>query len=188
MSKPDNEPIESPPDPAPETEPVPVERAEASEDQPTTSAEEDTGTDQAEEQTEETGEKETPKGPPPIALIVEDSKIIRRMLTMQIGTLGFEVLEAIHGQQALERLERIELERCKVIFLDIMMPEMDGLAFLQTARKTYGENLPPVIICTTKNDPKTVKAFAAAGAKGYILKPFKTEILQQKLRKLDLLP
>ncbi len=117
-------------------------------------------------------------------LVIEDSKLIRRMLVNQLKTWNMVVEEAENGKDALVKLEDLELDKLSLIITDILMPELDGAGFVSMAKERYGDKLPPVLVCTTDTDRETVQGFAALGVKGYLIKPFRTDQLIDKLRKV----
>lgn len=110
-------------------------------------------------------------------LIVDDSSVVRKVSRRMLEELGFDVIEAEDGLQALQECEKHSPD---AILLDWNMPVMDGLAFLESYRKTYG-NEKKVIFCTTENDIAKIQVAIAAGADEYIMKPFDAEILKTKL-------
>lgn len=118
-----------------------------------------------------------------VCLVVDDSRVIRRVARKILEELGFEVAEAADGQEA--------LDSCKVsmpdaILLDWNMPVMDGLEFLKAMRVLPGGDGPKVIFCTTENDLDHIQEAIQAGADEYIMKPFDSEIIDSKLRQVGL--
>ncbi len=110
-------------------------------------------------------------------LIVDDSKVIRKVARRILESLDFEIDEAADGQEA---LERVRLRVPDVVLLDWNMPVMSGLEFLRVLR-TEPIAQPKVVFCTTENDLAHIRAALDAGANEYVMKPFDREILQTKL-------
>ncbi len=117
-------------------------------------------------------------------LVVDDSRVVRKVARRILESNGFEVIEAGDGQQALDTC-RVSLPDC--ILLDWNMPVMDGLTFLQVLRKEFGPGNPPVLFCTTENDISHIEAAMSHGAQEYIMKPFDEDILTGKFAQVGLL-
>ena len=117
-------------------------------------------------------------------LIVDDSKVIRKVARHILETLEFQVEEAGDGREA---LDRCEAKMPDVVLLDWNMPVMNGLEFLKALRATPGGDAPIVIFCTTENRPQQIEEGILAGANEYIMKPFDQEILQSKFAEVGLL-
>lgn len=112
-------------------------------------------------------------------LIVDDSRVIRKVSRHILETLGFTVDEAEHGKDGLERcIESMP----DVILLDWNMPVMTGIEFISHLRKTPGGDKPKVVFCTTENDVAHIREAIDAGADEYVMKPFDHETLQIKLQ------
>ena len=112
-------------------------------------------------------------------LIVDDSKVIRKVARHILETLDFSVDEAEDGRQA---LDRCEASLPDVILLDWNMPVMSGMEFLRALRGSEQSSQPKVVFCTTENDIAHIRAAIAAGADEYVMKPFDRETLQSKLQ------
>lgn len=117
-------------------------------------------------------------------LHVDDSKAIRAIVRPILVNLGFEVLEAGDGAEA---LKICQTKLPTAILLDWNMPVMDGLAFLKALRASPHGDEPVVIFCTTENRPQQIQEGILAGANEYIMKPFDQEILQSKFINTGLL-
>ena len=112
-------------------------------------------------------------------LVVDDSKVIRKVARHILETLDFAVDEAGDGREALSRVE----ERMPdVVLLDWNMPLMSGIEFLKNLRSTSYPVQPKVVFCTTENDTAHIRAALEAGADEYMMKPFDRETLQSKLQ------
>lgn len=111
-------------------------------------------------------------------LIVDDSRIIRRVASKILYELGFEPDEAEDGKKALDSV-RIRMPDLAIVDWD--MPVMDGLAFVESLRKLPGGDKPIVIFCTAENEVHHIERALEAGADEYIMKPFDNEIMRSKL-------
>ena len=112
-------------------------------------------------------------------LVVDDSKVIRKVARHILETLNFQVEEAEDGREA---LSRCEASMPDVILLDWNMPVMSGMEFLRALRGGEHSEQPKVVFCTTENDIAHIRAAIAAGADEYVMKPFDRETLQSKLQ------
>ena len=112
-------------------------------------------------------------------LIVDDSKVIRKVARHILETLEFTVDEAEDGRQA---LDRVEASLPDVILLDWNMPVMSGMEFLRALRQNDYASQPKVVFCTTENDIAHIRAAIDAGADEYVMKPFDRDTLHSKLQ------
>ena len=112
-------------------------------------------------------------------LVVDDSKVIRKVARHILETLNFSVDEAEDGRAALDRCEAAMPD---VILLDWNMPVMSGMEFLRALRQTELPAQPKVVFCTTENDIAHIRAAIEAGADEYVMKPFDRDTLQSKLQ------
>jgi two-component system chemotaxis response regulator CheY len=112
-------------------------------------------------------------------LIVDDSKVIRKVARHILETLDFTVDEAEDGREA---LVRCDASMPDVVLLDWNMPVMGGMEFLRNLRQRSGGDAPKVIFCTTENDAAHIRAAIDAGADEYVMKPFDRETLESKLQ------
>ena len=120
---------------------------------------------------------------PRTCLIVDDSRVVRKVARRILEAHGYTVTEATDGRQALETC-RLGLPDC--VLLDWNMPVMDGLSFLRAFRAEFGPDNPPVVFCTTENDMAHIAQAIESGAQEYIMKPFDEEILVGKLAQVGL--
>lgn len=102
-------------------------------------------------------------------LVVDDAALVRLYFREALERAGFEVDEALNG---LEALEKLLARPADLVFVDINMPQMDGLTFLRVLRR---QDLPlastPALIISTEGGPQDIAAAKAAGANFYIVKP-----------------
>jgi len=115
-------------------------------------------------------------------LIVDDSKAIREIEKKYLEEIGFEVLEAGNGKEALKVLE--ENPDIKLILLDWHMPVMNGYEFLLKLRANPTWSDIKVMIVTTENQQKSIIDAIMAGANEYLMKPFDKEMLKVKIKYL----
>lgn len=116
-------------------------------------------------------------------LIVDDSRVIRKVSRHILETLGFAVDEAENGQLA---LEACAAGMPDVVLLDWNMPVMTGIEFLVKLRAHPDGDRPKVVFCTTENDVAHIREAIQAGADEYVMKPFDHETLQIKLQLVGL--
>ena len=112
-------------------------------------------------------------------LIVDDSRVIRRVSRHILETLGFAVEEAENGQEGLDHCDRTMPD---VVLLDWIMPLMSGIEFIIQLRQRPGGEQPKVVFCTTENDVAHIREAIKAGADEYVMTPFDHETLQIKLQ------
>ena len=112
-------------------------------------------------------------------LIVDDSRVIRKVSRHILETLGLTADEAVNGSEALDRCGETMPD---VILLDWNMPVMSGIEFITRLRETPGGDRPKVVFCTTENDVAHIREAIEAGADEYVMKPFDHETLQIKLQ------
>ena len=112
-------------------------------------------------------------------LIVDDSKVIRKVARHILETLQFNVTEAVDGGEALAMCAN---DNPDVILLDWNMPVMSGMEFLRVYRASMVEDGAKVIFCTTENGIAHIQAAIDAGADEYVMKPFDRETLENKLQ------
>ena len=117
-------------------------------------------------------------------LVVDYSRVVRKVARRILEANGFTVSEAGDGQQALDAC-RMSLP--DFVLLDWNMPVMDGITFLRTLRGEFGPENPPVVFCTTENDLDHIQMAIESGAREYIMKPFDEDILMGKLCQAGLL-
>ena len=114
---------------------------------------------------------------PKTCLIVDDSRIIRKVARRILEDLGFEVDEAADGAEALTYCMGAMPH---VVLLDWQMPVMDGLSFLRRLRDLPGGRAPKVLFCTIETRAERIAEALSAGADDYVMKPFDGEILHSK--------
>ena len=111
-------------------------------------------------------------------LIVDDSRIIRKVARRIIEGLGYEVDEAADGAEALAYCTGAMPD---VLLIDWNMPVMDGLSFLRRLRGLPGGDRPKVLFCTIETEVERIAEALDAGADEYVMKPFDGEVLRSKM-------
>ena len=117
-------------------------------------------------------------------LIVDDSRMIRRVAARILKDLRFQTEEAENGQAA---LKKCQTRMPDAILLDWNMPIMDGLTFLKALRQTPGGDKPVIVFCTAERDVERIIEALEAGADEYIMKPFDSDIVASKFFQSGLL-
>jgi two-component system chemotaxis response regulator CheY len=115
------------------------------------------------------------------ALIVDDSTTMRQMVAFTLREAGFEVVEAEHGQDA---LDKIAGRKINVVITDLNMPVMDGFTFIKHVRAMAALKFVPILMLTTESQLSKKEQGKAAGATGWIVKPFDPEKLLQTIAKV----
>jgi two-component system chemotaxis response regulator CheY len=114
-------------------------------------------------------------------LIVDDSRVIRKVSTKIAKSLGYVPIEAQDGEEALALCKR---SMPNLVLTDWNMPEMDGLEFVRRLRAIPTPNAPIVVFCTSKGEAEAIHEGINAGADDYIVKPFDEAALRAKLEHL----
>lgn len=118
------------------------------------------------------------------ALVIDDSKAMRTILRRFLKEVGFEVSEACHGRDALEQLGKIG--PVDLALVDWNMPEMNGLDFVVAVRADGAYGQMKLMMVTTESEIARVQTAIDAGADEYVMKPFTTDALRDKLAMLGL--
>lgn len=118
---------------------------------------------------------------PKRVMTVDDSRTIREMVAFTLRRAGFEVSEAEDGCRALEVLKTTPTD---VIITDLNMPNMDGVALIRTLRADPKWRTVPILMLTTESDEKKKSAGKAAGATGWLVKPFDPQKLVDVVKRV----
>ncbi|MEK6746797.1 MAG: response regulator [Pseudomonadota bacterium] len=122
----------------------------------------------------------------PSCLIVDDSKVVRKLERRIMEELGFTVSEAEDGQKAVEYCVENKANMPDMILLDWHMPVMNGLEFVKALRAMPSGDFPKVIFCTTESEMGNIMQALESGANEYIMKPFDGEIVKGKLEQIGM--
>jgi len=113
------------------------------------------------------------------ALVIDDSRATRRIVGLYLKELGFDILEAEDGQQALDAL--VEHGLPDVVMVDWNMPVMNGLDFIKAVRSDKANRDLPIIMLTTETEMERMALAFLAGVNEYIMKPFSRTMIEEKL-------
>jgi two-component system chemotaxis response regulator CheY len=114
-------------------------------------------------------------------LVIDDSSAIRQSVSFILEQAGFAVVEAADGQLGLQKAVASSFD---LILTDVNMPNMDGITFVKKVREIPSHKFTPVVVLTTESQGSKMEEGKAAGATGWIVKPFDSEKLLGVVRKL----
>jgi len=121
-----------------------------------------------------------------LALVVDDSRAMRAILTRLLNGLGFDVAQAGDGEEALGVIDAGT--RPDVILVDWNMPVMDGLTFVKNVRAREDLRDVSLMMVTTESEQGQIVRALAAGEHEYVIKPFTDDVIAEKLALLGLVP
>ena len=113
-------------------------------------------------------------------LAVDDSASMRQLVSFALKDAGYDVIEAIHGKDALEKTGGSKID---IVLTDLNMPEMDGIEFIKQFRTKPGCKFTPIVMLTTESQESKKQEGTQAGASGWIVKPFNPEKLIEIVKK-----
>lgn len=113
-------------------------------------------------------------------LVVDDSASMRQLVAFTIKDAGYEVLLAENGRDALEKMSHTKVD---MVITDLNMPEMDGITFIRELRGKADYKFVPIVMLTTESQEAKKQEGRAAGASGWIVKPFSPSQLMDVVRK-----
>jgi two-component system, chemotaxis family, chemotaxis protein CheY len=116
-------------------------------------------------------------------LTIDDSKTMRDMLMLTLSDAGYDVIQAVDGEDGVNVLKGGE--RVDVVITDINMPKMDGYEVIRQLRKDPANKTLPILVLTTESDTDKRSIAREAGATGWMVKPFDPERLVQTIRKVS---
>lgn len=114
-------------------------------------------------------------------LAVDDSATIRTSISFVLKQAGYEIVEAVDG---VDGLAKANADKFNLVITDINMPNMDGIEMIKQLRGTEGYKFTPIIALTTENQDSKMQEGKAAGATGWIVKPFTSEKLLAIVKKI----
>lgn len=114
-------------------------------------------------------------------MIVDDSASIRMVIRVTLEAEGFDVIDAIDGVEALKKLNGVKVH---LLITDVNMPNMDGITLVQEAKKLPAYKFTPMMMLTTEAGDEKKMQGRAAGAKAWLVKPFKPPVLLNAVAKL----
>lgn len=115
-------------------------------------------------------------------LVVDDSATVRQQVAQALGQAGFTVLEAVDGVDGAAKIEATP--DLALVLCDVNMPRMNGLDMVETLKVAGRSSTLPIVMLTTEGDPALVARAKQSGAKGWIVKPFKPDLLVAAAKKL----
>jgi two-component system chemotaxis response regulator CheY len=116
-------------------------------------------------------------------MVVDDSASLRQVVGIALKGAGYDVLEGCDGQDALAKLTG---QKIHLIISDVNMPNMDGISFVKAVKQLPNYKFTPIIMLTTESQEATKQQGQAAGAKAWVVKPFKPEQMLDAVSKLIL--
>jgi two-component system chemotaxis response regulator CheY len=119
------------------------------------------------------------------ALVIDDSRAMRLILARIARQLGFDVVEAGNGREALDRLAELDSVP-ELALIDWNMPEMNGLEFVAAVRRDARYKAMTLMMVTTESEQSQIVRALAAGAHEYVIKPFTPDAIVEKLALLGL--
>lgn len=117
-------------------------------------------------------------------LIVDDSRVVRKVAGRIVRDLSFEVIEAGDGAEALQHCRQAMPD---AVLLDWNMPIMNGIDFLRALRREKDGDKPVVLFCSTENDADHISEAIRTGANEFIMKPFDTAVIESKFAEVGLI-
>ena len=111
-------------------------------------------------------------------LVVDDAMTDRLKMSLALKKLGHNVIEAKGGEEALEKIQQDTID---LIFLDLIMPDLDGFETLERLGAMRGAASPPVVVVSSLNDDDHVQRAISLGASAHLSKPFSAEDLTKAL-------
>lgn len=117
-----------------------------------------------------------------VALVVDDSAMVRQMVTATLVKAGFQTIEGVDGRDALAKLRGTS--GVSLIMTDLNMPNMDGLSFIKSVRENPMFRTTPILMLTTETNVAKKDAARAAGATGWLTKPFNPDQVLQVVAKV----
>lgn len=114
-------------------------------------------------------------------MVVDDSTSIRQIVNLTLKKVGYDVVEACDGKDALAKLDG---RKINLIVCDVNMPNMDGIGFLKSMKSMPNYKFTPVIMLTTESQESKKQEGRMAGARAWVVKPFKPEQMIEAISKL----
>jgi two-component system, chemotaxis family, chemotaxis protein CheY len=127
-----------------------------------------------------------------LAMVIDDSRAMRMILKRIVSQLGFDVVEAGNGREAMDYLQTNVLNGADappiLALVDWNMPEMNGLEFVMAVRAEQSLRQVTLMMVTTEGEQSQIVRALAAGAHEYVIKPFTPDAIVEKLALLGLVP
>ena len=116
-------------------------------------------------------------------LVVDDSVAVRQVVAIALKSAGYDVIEGCDGRDALAKLDG---KKIHLIISDVNMPNMDGISFVKAVKQLPNYKFTPIIMLTTESQEARKQEGQAAGAKAWVVKPFKPDQMLNAVAKLVL--
>jgi two-component system chemotaxis response regulator CheY len=116
-------------------------------------------------------------------MVVDDSAAVRQLVSIVLKGAGYDVIDSCDGQDALSKLTG---QKIHLIISDVNMPKMDGISFVKALKQLPNYKFTPVIMLTTESQEARKLEGQAAGAKAWVVKPFKPDQMLGAVAKLVL--
>lgn len=114
-------------------------------------------------------------------MAADDSASVRQMVSFTLKQGGYEVVEAVDGKDALQKLQTQKID---MLITDLNMPNLDGIGLIKAARALPACKFMPIIMLTTESQESRKEEGKSAGATGWIVKPFKPEQMVAVVKKV----
>lgn len=114
-------------------------------------------------------------------MVVDDSMSIRQVVSIALKSAGYDVIEGVDGKDALAKLTG---QKVNLIISDVNMPNMDGITFVRELKTRAAYKFTPVMMLTTESQDDKKEQGKAAGARAWMVKPFKPDALLAAVQKL----
>lgn len=114
-------------------------------------------------------------------LVVDDSNSIRDMVSFTLKSAGYQTVEACDGKQGLQTAQTAAFD---LVISDVNMPNMDGISLCQELRKLPSFKFTPILMLTTESSPEMKQRGKAAGATGWLVKPFNPDKLLATIKRV----
>ncbi|MBI5643263.1 MAG: response regulator [Deltaproteobacteria bacterium] len=114
-------------------------------------------------------------------MVIDDSASIRQVVNITLKKAGYDVIEACDGRDAIGKLQG---QKVNLMICDVNMPNMDGISFLKNIKTSASYKFTPVIMLTTESQENKKQEGKMAGAKAWVVKPFKPEQMLEAISKL----
>jgi two-component system chemotaxis response regulator CheY len=120
---------------------------------------------------------------PKTILVVDDAATMRALVSMALRNMQYDVIEAVDGQDALEKLQS-QQQKIALIVTDVNMPRMNGIELIKAAKALPQYKFVPIVMLTTESQAEKKEEGRSAGAKAWIVKPFKPDVLLDVVKKI----
>lgn len=114
-------------------------------------------------------------------MVVDDAKSMRGLIAMTLQNAGYDVIEACDGQDA---LQKIEGQKVNMVISDLNMPNMNGIELIKQLKQNPKYKFLPIVMLTTESEDAKKKEGQAAGAKAWMVKPFKPDTVLKVVGKI----